>query len=93
MIVSLKFGFLEVIFMNNVMVWCSGKITNFLALDKMANLLAFPWPPFPHPLIGENPIGEPPVVVYKKAKGNWENVEKVREIDFLKLLLLLYHKV
>lgn len=59
----------------------------------MANLLAFSWPPFPHPSIAENPIVESPIAVYKKVKGNWENVEKVRETDFLKLLLLLYLKV
>lgn len=59
----------------------------------MANLPAFPGPPFPHAPIGENPTGGQPTVIHRRAKGNWDNVEKVREVDFLKLFLSVYLKV
>lgn len=59
----------------------------------MANLLAFLEPPFPHASIGGNPTGGQPTVINRRAKGNWDNVEKVREVDFLKLLLSVYLKV
>lgn len=48
----------------------------------MANLLAFPGPPFPHAPIGENPKGGQPTVINRRAKGNWDNVEKVRRLAF-----------
>lgn len=53
----------------------------------MDNLLAFAWPPFPHPSIGGNQIGDQPTVG-NKAKSNWNNVLK-SQVDCLSKIIAI----
>ena len=63
------------------------------SLGKDDQSACFPMASFPNPPIGENPTDGRPTVVNKRAKGSGDSADKVREVNFLKLLLSVYLKV